>query len=94
MQYNSFNDLIHMFEGGIIMQIFNLEKNNGKVEITCYIQIKDMELLNELGIKLNTYEKRWEYLVTRDITEAKSFVRITNVEDVATIRTNASIIFD
>ena len=76
------------------MQIFNLEKNNGKVEITCYIQIKDMELLNELGIKLNTYEKRWEYLVTRDITEAKSFVRITNVEDVATIRTNASIIFD
>ena len=40
------------------MQIFNLEKNNGKVEITCYIQIKDMELLNELGIKLNTYEKR------------------------------------
>ncbi len=42
------------------MQIFNLEKNNGKVEITCYIQIKDMELLNELGIKLNTYEKRCE----------------------------------
>ena len=76
------------------MQIFNIERKKDKINCICYIQVKDIELLKKLGIKLNSYDKMGDLLVTRVRAIGKCFVRIEDTEDVATIRTNSSIIID
>jgi len=76
------------------MKIFNIEEKNGKKEYVCYIQLKDLDYLEEKGINLESYKDIDKYMYVFSKSTLKSFARIDILDDVIKIRDNSEEIVD
>ena len=74
------------------MKIFNIEGKDNNKEFVCYIQMKDLEILAEKGISLEVAKDVNRHIYVFNKKSMKSFVRITSLKDLQSIRNDETII--